>query len=321
MSALDLLSGISAGSLGALRGFDALKNLTTDPNAEVLEPSAVEARNAFAPSLARIDARGLIDSTRDLATNLFKAFRTELKNALDHVGISGGAAAALIGDISLSFANAVREGADFSMSLVAAAYQETIIQAGNTVSHALEFSASALQIDYNHATGEFSADTSTIEIDAVKITRGDGVQMPNALFDFTDVEGPGTMAEIFDSVQQYLVENGFADNNDAGANDAIDAEPDLNEAVLDSGVMPSDEQPAEEYSAPPAFADEAARPEDFGTPAFNVRAVEQFTNAQQQEVTRLTIDLFVSFKFAQAPERPANEQTDFRQNRGIGLSV
>ena len=321
MSALDILSGIGANSLGALRGFDALKNAVSDPAAKSATESAVDTREAFTPSLTQIDARGLIDSTRDVASNLFKAFRNELKNALDHVGITGDGAAALIADITKSFANAVREGADFSMSLIAAAYQETIIQAGNTVSHALEFSASALQIDYNHATGEFSADTSTLEIDAVKITRGDGVHMPNALFDFTDTQGPGSIAAIFDSVQRYLAENGFVDEAEDDADDAINGQPDLNDTIRDSEVVEGIDDKPEEQPVPPAFAENAREAADFGTSAFNVRAVEQFTNAQQQEVTRLTIDLFISFSFAQAPERAAEHQTDFRHNRGVGLTV
>lgn len=318
MSAFDMLSGIGAGSLGALRSFDALKNAVSDPGVQPTTESGVETRDAFAPSLTQIDARGLIDSTRDIAANLFNAFRNELKNALDHVGISGDGATALIADISKSFANAVRNGADFSMSLIAAAYQETIIQAGNTVSHALEFTASALQIDYNHATGEFSADTSTIEIDAVRISRGDGVQMPNALFDFTDTQGPGSIGTIFDSVQRYLAENGFVDNEEQESDDVIDTETDLNDVIRDSDVIDGLE---DESGLPPAFAESPRAAEDFGTSAFNVRAVEQFTNAQHQEVTRLTIDLFVSFKFGQVAERPAENQTHIHQNRGVGLVV
>ena len=161
-----------------------------------------------------------------------------MREALNHVGIRGEAAADLVRDVGKAFVEAVRGGTSFSFGMIAVAYQETIVQTATSVSHALEFTANALSLEYNHTTGEIKADTSKMEIDAVKVVQGDNLPANTAasLFDFTDGDGPPSIASIFDRVQQYLVNNGFiGEDGEDGA--ALPPLPAANEALYDAVLV------------------------------------------------------------------------------------
>jgi len=194
-----------------VRGYQSLSQMSEQRSVTQNAETAGETRQRMGSTLSIGEERSLIDATRDIAANLFNAFRNEMREALNHVGIRGEAAADLIRDVGKSFVEAVRSGTGFSFGMIAVAYQETLTQTATSVSHALEFTANALSLEYNHATGEITADTSKLEIDAVKVIQGDNLpaNAAAALFDFTDSDGPPSIASIFDRVQQYLVNNGF----------------------------------------------------------------------------------------------------------------
>ncbi|MFT5487300.1 MAG: hypothetical protein ACI9MU_002217, partial [Alphaproteobacteria bacterium] len=239
----------------------------------------------------------LIDATKDIAANLFNAFRNEMREALNHVGIRGQAAADLIADVGKTFVESVRSGTSFSFSMIAVAYQETLTQTATSVSHALEFSANALSLEYNHATGEITADTSKMEIDAVKVVQSDNLPANAAasLFDFTDSEGPPSIASIFDRVQQYLVNNGFVGEEGEDGEDAtlLPPLPAANEALYDSVLVnnkKADETDVDEVVAKPF---ETPLTDTPSPESLRIQAVEEYTNGRQETITRMTFDLVV----------------------------
>ena len=161
MSIPESIPGAGAG-FKPISGYQSLSTLSEERRVSLDTTKAYDARERMTHSLSLGDERSLIDATKDIAANLFSAFRNELKSALDTIGIRGEVAADLVRDISTSFVEAMRDGTSFAFSLISAAYKETIVDTGTTVTHALEFSANALSIEYNHATGELSADTSKL---------------------------------------------------------------------------------------------------------------------------------------------------------------
>ncbi len=255
-------------------------------------------RQRLTPVLSAGEERSLIDKTKDIASNLFNTFRSELGEALQHIGIRGDAAAKLIRDVSESFVEAVRSGSSFSFSMIAAAYKETFVQSATSVSHSLEFSANALSIEYNHATGELTADTSKLEIDAVRVISGDNLPTAEAaaLFDFTDSEGPPSIAAIFDRVQQFLASNGFiSEEGEDGADSLALSLPDTDEALYDAVLIDdghADETAKEKDESLPLAAPLTLSDKDLPN---NVRisAIEKLTNDRQETITRMTLDLVV----------------------------
>jgi hypothetical protein len=301
MSSIEALTGAGAQLPGSSRidGYQSLSQLSEQRRVSVdTNAPQQDMRQRLASTLSAGEERNLIDKTKDIAVNLFNAFRNEMREALNHVGIRGEAASDLIRDVSKSFSEAVRAGTSFSFGMIAAAYKETLVQTSTSVSHALEFSASALSIEYNHATGELTADTSKLELDAVRVISGDNLPGEvNALFDFTDGDGVPTLAGIFDRVQQYLASNGFI--GEEGDENAALALPTADEAAYDAVLVNNDRADAAEDDAAEDGVNETPKPfeaplADKPTPdAVRIQAIEEFTNARQETVTRMTLDLIV----------------------------
>lgn len=300
MSMIDTLAatGPKIPEQSPVRGYQSLSQMSERRSVTQSAEAAGETRQRMAPTLSIGEERSLIDATKDIAANLFNAFRNEMREALNHVGIRGQAAADLISDVGKAFVESVRSGSSFSFGMIAVAYQETIVQTATSVSHALEFSANALSLEYNHATGEITADTSKLEIDAVRVVQGDNLPANTAasLFDFTDSDGPPTISSIFDRVQQYLVNNGFiGEEGEDGA--LLPPLPAANEALYDT-VLVNDKK-AEETATDDPADDAVAKP--FETPptgtdspeSLRIQAVEEFTNGRQETITRMTFDLVV----------------------------
>lgn len=306
----------------AVRGYQSLNQMSEQRSVTQNAESAGEMRQRMGSTLSIGEERSLIDATKDIAANLFNAFRTEMREALDHVGIRGQAAADLIADVGKAFVESVRSGTSFSFGMIAVAYQETIIQTATSVSHALEFSANALSLEYNHTTGEITADTSKMEIDAVKVVRSDNLPANAAasLFDFTDGDGPPSIASIFDRVQQYLVNNGFVgeEGEEGEESTLLPSLPAANEALYDA-VLVNDKKAAK--TEPDEAADEVvAKP--FGTPptattspeSLKIQAVEEYTNGRQETITRMTFDLVVRVYLGKDEPEPEISKAHNREN-------
>lgn len=282
----------------ALRGYQSLSQSSEQRRVTQSAETAGETRQRMGSTLSIGEERNLIDATKDIAANLFNAFRNEMREALNHVGIRGEAAADLIRDVGKAFVEAVRGGTSFSFGMIAVAYQETITQSATSVSHALEFSANALSLEYNHTTGEITADTTKMQIDAVKVIQGDNLPANTAasLFDFTDSDGPPSIASIFDRVQQYLVNNGFI-GEEGDDNATLPLLPATNEALYDA-ILVNDKKAAEPEADDPS-AEAAEKPFDKAltdTPApdaLHILALEDYTNGRQETITRMTFDLVV----------------------------
>ncbi len=277
-----------------VRGYQSLSQMAEQRSVTQSAETAGEARQRMAPTLSIGDEKNLIDATRDIAANLFNAFRNEMREALNHVGIRGEAAADLIRDVGKSFAEAVRSGTSFSFAMIAVAYKETLTQTATSVSHALEFTANALSLEYNHATGEITADTSKLEIDAVKVIQSDNLPMNAAagLFDFTDSDGPPSISTIFDRVQQYLMNNGFI--GDEGEGDTLPPPlPSPNEALYDTVLVNDENADAQTAAEPLAKPFEAPAADQPSPQSMRIQAVEEYTNARQETITRMTFDLVV----------------------------
>lgn len=300
MSSIDSLSGAGAHLPGTSRidAYQSLSQLSENRRVSVdTQAPQQDLRQRMTSMLSAGEERTLIDKTKDIAANLFNSFKHELREALHQVGIRGESAADLVRDVGKAFSEAVRAGTSFSFSMIAAAYKETLVQTGTSVSHALEFSANALSIEYNHATGELTADTSKLEIDAVRVVRGDNLPAEtNALFDFTDSEGAPTIATLFDRVQQYLASNGFIEESVEESVDPLAINlPSADEAVYDA-ILINDEE-----NGDPDVAGDETEELTFVAPAADtrlsdavrLRAVEEFSNARQETVTRMTLDLIV----------------------------
>ncbi|MDA0662837.1 MAG: hypothetical protein O3B08_08385 [Proteobacteria bacterium] len=297
MSGIQAASGL-AGQLpgsGRIDGYQSLSQLSEQRSVSINANDPQNNRQRLLPTLSVGEERNLIDKTKDIAANLFNAFRNEMREALHHVGIRGDAAADMIRDVSKSFTDAVRAGTSFSFGMIAAAYKETLVQTDTTMSHSLEFSANALSIEYNHVTGEITADTSKLEIDAVRVISGSSLPSLDtaALFDFTDGDGVPTIAGLFDRVQQYLANNGFIDEDAEDGQDGVaPALPGANDDAYDA-VLINNERPdaAAKDDAPKPFEEPL---EDRPTPeSVRIQAVEEFTNGRQETITRMTLDLIV----------------------------
>jgi len=302
-----------------VRGYQSLSQMSEQRSVTQNAETAGETRQRMGSTLSIGEERSLIDATRDIAANLFNAFRNEMREALNHVGIRGEAAADLIRDVGKSFVEAVRSGTGFSFGMIAVAYQETLTQTATSVSHALEFTANALSLEYNHATGEITADTSKLEIDAVKGSQGDNLpaNAAAALFDFTDSDGPPSIASIFDRVQQYLVNNGFIgeEGDEATLPPPL---PAADEALYDA-VLVNDKKADE--PEPDAAEDEAvAKPFDTAlteTPSpesMRIRAVEEYTNDRQETITRMTFDLVVRVHVGKDDKAPEINMAHHTEN-------
>ncbi len=302
MSGIDTALGANATLpvSGRMDGYKALHLQSENRGVSLNGHDAQDKRQRMAPVLSAGQERSLIDKTKDIAASLFNTFRTELGEALQHIGIRGDAAAKLVRDVSESFVEAVRSGSSFSSSMIAAAYKETLVQSASSVSHSLEFSAKALSIDYNHATGELTADTSKLEIDAVRVISGENLPSAEtaALFDFTDSDGPPSIAAIFDRVQQYLASNGFiAGEGEDGADGLALTLPDTDEALYDAVLIDNgqtDEAAEEQDETLPTAAPLTLPLSDKDLPDnIRIRAIEEFTNERQETITRMTLDLMV----------------------------
>ena len=319
MSTIETLPGAGAHSSRPVNGHQSLSRLAEERSVTLDTSGTNDARQRMAQSLSIGEERNLIDATKDIAANLFNAFRNEMRGALNHVGIRGEMAAELVRDVSRSFVEAVRSGTSFSFGMIAAAYKETIVQTATSVSHSLEFSANALSIEYNHATGELTADTSKLEIDAVKMIQSDNLPAQTAaLFDFTDSDGPPSMATIFDRVHQYLVNTGFA--GEEGAEDDLLALPDANAANYDA-VLINDahaEKPVK-GDAPPAFA--VPTEENPAPNSVIVHAIDEFTNARQESITRMTFDLIVRVHMGKDMKEPEVSQLHNNTNERFEITV
>ena len=284
-----------------VRGYQSLSQISEQRSVTQNADTAGQARQRMGSTLSIGAERSLIDATKDIAANLFNAFRNEMREALNHVGIRGEAAAELISDVGKSFVEAVRSGTSFSFSMIAVAYQETLTQTATSVSHALEFTANALSLEYNHATGEITADTSKLELDAVKVIQGDNLPANTAasLFDFTDSDGPPSIASIFDRVQQYLVNNGFiGEEGEEGEDSALPpplpvADEALYETVLVNDKKANDPEADEAEDEGVAKPFETSPTEIPSPESMRIRAVEEYTNDRQEAITRMTFDLVV----------------------------
>lgn len=317
MSSIESLPGATAHLPPASRidGYQSLSRLSEERKVSVdTNAPQKDMRQRLTSTLSAGEERNLIDKTKDIAANLFNAFRGELREALHHVGIRGEAASDLVRDVSKAFSEAVRAGTSFSFGMIAAAYKETLIQTSTSVSHALEFSANALSIEYNHATGELTADTSKLEIDAVRVIKSDNLPAEaNALFDFTDGDGMPTIATLFDRVQQYLASNGFIEEGgEENAENAMLALPSANDAAYDAMLINNDETAAPEENANTPKPFEAPLADKPTPDAMRIQAVEEFTNARQETITRMTLDLIVRVHIGKDEVEP---ETTTAQNR------
>lgn len=310
-----------------VRGYQSLSQLSEQRSVTQNAETAGDTRQRLGPTLSIGEERSLIDATKDIAANLFNAFRNEMREALNHVGIRGEAAADLIRDVGKAFVESVRGGTSFSFGMIAVAYKETITQTATSMSHALEFSANALSLEYNHATGEITADTSKLEIDAVKVVQSDNLPANAAasLFDFTDASGPPSIASIFDRVQQYLVNNGFI--GEEGEDDAVlpPPLPAANEALYDS-ILVNDKK-AEDADAEDPAADAAANPfekalaETPSPESMRIQAVEDYTNDRQETITRMTFDLVVRVYLGKDSPEPEVSAAQNRENKTLEMYV
>jgi hypothetical protein len=331
MSSIESLLGAGAQTPKPSRidGYQSLSQLSEQRRVSVNANDAQpDIRQRLTSMLSAGEERNLIDKTKDIAANLFNSFKHEMREALHHVGIRGEAASDIIRDVSKAFSEAVRTGTSFSFGMIAAAYKETMVQTSTSFSHALEFSANALSIEYNHATGEITADTSKLEIDAVRVVQGNNLPTIDtaALFNFTDGDGVPTIAGIFDRVQQYLANNGFigehAEDGDAGPALPL---PDANDAAYDAVLINNEKSDTAENDQ------DAAKP--FEVPLADVslpdnirlQAVEEFTNSRQETVTRMTLDLIVRVHIGKDDVEPetnvAQHRTDETFNNPVELTV
>lgn len=325
MSIPEAITGAGAAGNKPITGYQSLNTLSEERRVSLDTTKAYEARERMTRSLSVGEERGLIDATKDVAANLFNAFRNELKSAFDQIGIRGETAAELVRDISKSFVEAMRDGTSFAFSLISAAYKETIVDTGTSVSHALEFSANALSIEYNHATGELTADTSKLEIDAVKSIRSDNLPIEaRALFDFTDADGPPSIAGIFDRVQQYLVENDFVEQLEETAQDF--SLPDADETLYDS-VLVNDAR--SDANAEDTETDVLADGAPFALPtgdraalnSVTMQAIEEFTNARQETVTRMTFDLMIRVYMGKDDDSPEVDRVQHETNETMNIDA
>lgn len=307
-----------------VRGYQSLSQISEQRSVTQNAQTSNDARQRMAPTLSVGEERSLVDATKDIAANLFNAFRNEMREALNHVGIRGEAAADLIRDVGKAFVEAVRGGTSFSFGMIAVAYKETITQTATSMSHALEFTANALSLEYNHTTGEITADTSKLEIDALKVVQSDNLPANAAasLFDFTDGDGPPSIASIFDRVQQYLVNNGFI--GEEGEDSAgLPPLPAANAALYDA-ILVNDKK-AEEADAEDAAA--AANPFAQGqadTPSpesMRIQAVEEYTNDRQETITRMTFDLVVRVYLDEDSPEPEVSTAHNRENKTLEMYV
>ena len=295
-------------------GYQALSARSENRSVSVDTRQNYDARERMAQTIGHKEEQSLIDATKDIGSNLFAAFKNELRGALSAIGIGGNIAADLVRDIAKAFAEAVRNDSSFSFSMIAAAYKETLVQTSTSVSHSLEFSAKMLSIDYNHATGELSADTSKLEIDAVKSFKSDNLPFEaRALFDFTDSEGMPTIATLFDRVQQYLATNGFTSEGEDAS--GIPALPTTDQDLYDKILINDAEHGSEEAEEDDTSHTGAALPDIAAAGAealdsIKMRAIEEFTNARQETITRMTFDMSVRVyigKDAEEPEQFSNK--------------
>ncbi len=322
MSMIDTLAnlGPQIPEQRSVRGYQSLNEMSEQRNVTHNAETAGEMRQRMGSTLSPGEERSLIDATKDIAANLFNAFRTEMRETLNHVGIRGEAAADLIRDVSKGFVAAVRSGTSFSFGMIAVAYQETIVQTATSVSHALEFSANALSLEYNHVTGEISADTSKLEIDAVKVVQSDNLPANAAasLFDFTDSDGPPSIASIFDRVQQYLVNNGFIEEEGEDAT-LPPPLPSANEALYDAIVVndkKANDPEADDVVAKPF----ETPPEDATSPnSLRIQAVEEYTNGRQETITRMTFDLVVRVYLGKDDKDPEISKAQNRENETVEI--
>lgn len=309
-----------------VRGYQSLSQMSEQRRVTQNAEMATDTRQRMAPTLSIGEERSLIDATKDIAANLFNAFRNEMREALNHVGIRGEAAADLIGDVGKAFIESVRSGSSFSFGMIAVAYKETITQTATTMSHALEFSANALSLEYNHTTGEITADTSKMEIDALKVVQSDNLPTNAAasLFDFTDSDGPPSIASIFDRVQQYLVNNGFI--GEEGEDDTVlPPLPAANEALYDAVLVNA--KKAEDADAEDPTAEGVAKPfetalTDAQSPeSLRIQAVEEYTNDRQETITRMTFDLVVRVYLGKDSPEPEISRAQTREDQTLEMYV
>lgn len=308
-----------------VRGYQSLSQMSEHRSVTRNAEASSDTRQRMAPTLSIGEERSLIDATKDIAANLFNAFRSEMREALNHVGIRGEAAADLIRDVGKAFVEAVRGGTSFSFGMIAVAYKETITQTATSMSHALEFSANALSLEYNHTTGEITADTSKLEIDALKTVQSDNLPANAAasLFDFTDGDGPPSIASIFDRVQQYLVNNGFIGEeteDGAGLPPLPAANASLYDAILVNDKNTEDTD-TDETAAAAANPFEQALADSTSPDSMRVQAVEEYVNDRQETITRMTFDLVVRVYLDQDAPEPEVSAAQNRENKTLEMYV
>lgn len=320
------ISSASAADVSrSIGGYQSLSRFTEDRHVSVDTTKTSDQRERMTQTLSAGEEKSFVDATKDIASSLFSAFRNELREALHHIGVTGEKAADIVREVGKSFIEAVRSGSSFSFGLMAAAYKETITQTSDSVSHSLEFSAKGLVIEYNHATGELTADTSELELDAVKVIRGDNLPAETAsLFDFTDGEGVPSLAGLFDRVQQYLTQYGFLGEGDADGETAPPALPSADEAAYDMILVNDEADEADEATetAPAPAAATAAANDRAALDAVKIRAVEQYENARQETITRTTFDLFVRVHFdAKKTDAPETIRYQSASNETVNVTA
>ena len=326
MNAIDTAQTPAIARHDPIRGYQALTARTEDRHVALNTRDTYEARERMAQTFGQKEERSLLDATKDIAANLFGAFRNELRGALSTLGIRGEAAAELVRDVSKAFVDAVRNGGGFSFSMIAAAYKETIVQTETSVSHALEFSAKSLVIDYNHVTGELTADTSEIEIDAIKSVSSDGLPVEaRALFDFTDSGGAPSLVSVFDRVQEYLARNDFLSEEESDS--IIPALPGADEALYDA-ILINDEK--SESQAEESGEDEnAASPATTGMPKFDrasaesltLREIGEYTNSRRETITRMTLDISVRVHLGRDDNEAESERLANRYDESYKITA
>jgi hypothetical protein len=232
-------------------------------------------------------------AARHLVRHALHDFRHELKDTLRDLGFSREEIGDVVRGVMAPVRDALKSGQSFSAQVMVAAATQVSFQGSGIQAQAFSLAVDALEIEYNHATGEVTVSSVSLDVEAQTIAYG-GAPAPQ-LFDFGDGAALPDLAHILEAVGDLFdLALPPADGEEA---EGEPAPAPAAESVLAAAPLASERVQLTEPAAAPveAVAEEAApaaEPEAAESPA---PAPASAPAEKPRAFARISIDLFEQF--------------------------
>jgi chemotaxis protein histidine kinase CheA len=304
--------------------------------ADGADPSAGQAaisafRLPFAADQAATVASGddersgrIAKAARHLVRHALRDFRHELKDTLDDLGFGRDEIRDIVRGVMAPVRDALKSGQSFGAQVMVAAATQVSIQGAGVQAQSFNLAVDALEIQYNHETGEVTVSTVSLDVAAQTVAYG-GAAAPQ-LFDISDGAALPDLGRILDAIGDLFDVALPAPEEDSESEPVpqLAAAPLASERVqltepAEPATQPIEAAPAEAETAAPAEDDAPApasapaeKPRTFAR--ISVDLFEQFANAHGQMVSRMRLRAQIPLGLAAAdvpvPALPVDPMTN-----------